>query len=238
MKYQAALPAVLILLSAVLLFSAENASSFVAHPRVLARPSFAVDSLQRRTAGVRTAAIPGMRRIRRFFNRSSDQTTVPGEEQETATVEEQKYDVGSSSSAISSEGGVLDNQPVTVGQAELSLPEEVQSESQKLMQKVKDAGTAGIISYALWELGFWAVSIPVVIFGYLEVAGHWPDLSNKEDMAKLGAEAFAFVNFARFAVPLRIGLALSTTPWIQENIVDRFFEQEKDDGDSRISEKA
>jgi len=133
---------------------------------------------------------------------------------------------------------VLDNQPVTVGQAELSLPEEVQSESQKLMQKVKDAGTAGIISYALWELGFWAVSIPVVIFGYLEVAGHWPDLSNKEDMAKLGAEAFAFVNFARFAVPLRIGLALSTTPWIQENIVDRFFEQEKDDGDSRISEKA
>ena len=41
-------------------------------------------------------------------------------------------------------------------------------------------------------------------------------------MKKLGAEAFAFVNFARFAVPLRIGLALSTTPWIQKNILDRF----------------
>ena len=41
-------------------------------------------------------------------------------------------------------------------------------------------------------------------------------------MSKLGAEAFAFVNFARFAVPLRIGLALSTTPWIKENVVDRF----------------
>ena len=41
-------------------------------------------------------------------------------------------------------------------------------------------------------------------------------------MAKLGAEAFAFVNVARFAVPLRIGLALSTVPWVQANIVDRF----------------
>ena len=64
--------------------------------------------------------------------------------------------------------------------------------------------------------------MPVCIFGYREVTGHWPDLSNKEDLEKLGAEAFAFVNFARFAVPLRIGLALSTTPWIQKNIIDRF----------------
>jgi len=48
-------------------------------------------------------------------------------------------------------------------------------------------------------------------------------------MQKLGAEAFAFVNFARFAVPLRIGLALSTTPWIQKNILDRF---QKGDGAS------
>jgi hypothetical protein len=31
------------------------------------------------------------------------------------------------------------------------------------------------------------------------------------------------VNFARFAVPLRIGLALSTTPWIEENIVERYM---------------
>lgn len=102
------------------------------------------------------------------------------------------------------------------------------SESQKLLKKVKEAGTAGIISYALWELGFWAVSVPVVIFGYYEVVGHMPDFSNKDDMAKLGGEAFAFVNFARFAVPLRIGLALSTTPWIQKNIVDRFMKKDED----------
>ena len=100
--------------------------------------------------------------------------------------------------------------------------EEEMSETQKLMKQVKESGTAGIVSYALWELGFWFFSVPVCIFGYREVTGHWPDLSNKEDLEKLGAEAFAFVNFARFAVPLRIGLALSTTPWIQKNIIDRF----------------
>ena len=30
------------------------------------------------------------------------------------------------------------------------------------------------------------------------------------------------MNVARFAVPLRIGLALSTTGWVQENVLDRF----------------
>ena len=110
------------------------------------------------------------------------------------------------------------------------------SETQKLMAKVKDAGTAGIISYALWELGFWFISIPVVLFGYYEVTGHWPDLTNSDDMGKLAAEAFAFVNFARFAVPLRIGLALSTTPWIEENIVEKFFKKhENEDKNEELS---
>ena len=53
-----------------------------------------------------------------------------------------------------------------------------------------------------------------------QVTGHWPDYSNQEDLAKLGAEAFAFVNVARFAIPLRIGLALSTTPWVRDNVVE------------------
>jgi hypothetical protein len=90
-----------------------------------------------------------------------------------------------------------------------------------MMQKVKDAGVAGAISYAAWELGFWGLSAPVALFAYYEFTGHWPDFSNPEDMQKLGAEAFAFVNVARFAVPLRIGLALSTTPWVQENVVEK-----------------
>lgn len=101
------------------------------------------------------------------------------------------------------------------------------SEAQQLMKKVKEAGTAGVISYALWELGFWALSVPVCAFGYYQYTGHWPDLSDPEDQKKLGAEAFAFVNVARFAVPLRIGLALSTTPWIDKTIVQRFANKNK-----------
>lgn len=104
--------------------------------------------------------------------------------------------------------------------------EEEMSESKALMQKVKDAGVAGIISYVFWEWAFWGVSVPVALFGFQSVTGYWPDFSNSDDMAKLGAEAFAFVNVARFAVPLRIGLALGTTPWVQANIVDKF--QKKD----------
>jgi len=107
--------------------------------------------------------------------------------------------------------------------------EEELSETQKLLKQVKEAGTAGVISYALWELAFWALSVPVCIFGYYELVGHMPDLSNKEDLSKLGGEAFAFVNFARFAVPLRIGLALSTTSWIQENVVEKFMKKEDDE---------
>jgi hypothetical protein len=112
---------------------------------------------------------------------------------------------------------------------------EEMSETQKLMKQVKDAGVAGVISYALWELGFWMLSVPVVIFGYDAAVGHFPDLSNKDDLAKLGAEAFAFVNFARFAVPLRIGLALSTTSWIQNNVVDKYLKKNEEQCDQPAS---
>ena len=41
--------------------------------------------------------------------------------------------------------------------------EEELSETKKLLKQVKEAGTAGIVSYALWELAFWAFSVPVRI---------------------------------------------------------------------------
>ena len=96
------------------------------------------------------------------------------------------------------------------------------SEAKQLLQRIKDAGVAGAVSYAAWELAFWAASVPVCLVAYYQLTGHWPDFSDQDDMTKLGAEAFAFVNVARFAVPLRIGLALSTVPWVQANIIDRF----------------
>ena len=114
-----------------------------------------------------------------------------------------------------------DNSADGVAAEAQSAPEEL-SESKQLLKKIKDSGPAGFVSYAAWEMAFWAVSVPVCVGGYYELTGHWPDFLNKEDMAKLGGEAFAFVNFARFAVPLRIGLALGTTPWVQANIIVRF----------------
>lgn len=94
--------------------------------------------------------------------------------------------------------------------------------TKELLQKVKDAGTAGAISYALWEAAFWGVSIPVCLVSYRQVTGTWPDFTSGEDVRKVGLEAFAFVNFARLAVPIRIGLALSTVPWVEENVLTRF----------------
>ena len=60
-----------------------------------------------------------------------------------------------------------------------------------------------------------------------DLGKHLPDWSNQQEMGKLGAEAFAYVNVARFAAPLRIGLALGLTPWIQKSILDPF--QKKDE---------
>jgi len=119
----------------------------------------------------------------------------------------------------------------TVEQMVDSIDKKEKEDEKTMLQKVKDAGVAGAISYAAWELAFWGISVPVCIFTYVELTGHLPDFSNQDDLAKLGAEAFAFVNLARFAVPLRIGLALSTTPWVQANVVDRFMN--KQDGDAQ-----
>lgn len=89
------------------------------------------------------------------------------------------------------------------------------SEAQKLMKQVKDAGTAGIISYALWELGFWLLSVPVVLFGYVQFTGHLPDFSNSDDVSKLGAGKFIVVDGQR--KPNRDTHALLRNVSIQKN---------------------
>jgi hypothetical protein len=102
------------------------------------------------------------------------------------------------------------------------------------MKPIKEAGVAGALSLFLWEAAFWILSVPVCSVLYYQATGSWPDWSNKEDIAKVTAEAFAFANIARFALPLRVGLAISTTPWVQENIVDRFglLKDQKEDQDT------
>jgi hypothetical protein len=65
--------------------------------------------------------------------------------------------------------------------------------------------------------------VPIVSIGYKQTTGHFPDFTDKSDLAILGAEVVAFANVARFALPLRIGLAITTIPWVQNNVVDRFW---------------
>lgn len=102
-------------------------------------------------------------------------------------------------------------------------------EKENPIQQIKKFGVAGVVSYALWEGGFWTIGGVGGLYAYYLATGHWPDLSNPEDSAKVGGEAFAFVNLARFAVPLRIGLAVGTAPWVDENIIQRFGLGDKTD---------
>ena len=46
-----------------------------------------------------------------------------------------------------------------------------EKEEENLLEKIKESGLAGTISYAAWELAFWAVSVPVCVLGYKEVTG-------------------------------------------------------------------
>ena len=91
-----------------------------------------------------------------------------------------------------------------------------------VMQQIKDSGIAGIISFGIVQLFFWTLSFPLCVLGFYKVSGHFPDFNNNDDMAKLGAEAFTYVNIARLAAPFRIGASLSLAPWVQQNIIDRF----------------
>merc|ERR1719247_3166537 len=78
--------------------------------------------------------------------------------------------------------------PATVLRSQLPMmaAEDEEKKEGGTMEQVKEAGVAGIISYIFWEWAFWGVSVPVCIFGYREVTGHWPDFSDQEDLAKLG----------------------------------------------------
>ena len=58
--------------------------------------------------------------------------------------------------------------PFAVSRAEGREVEAAGGEKEpNLMQKVKDAGVAGLVSYMFWELAFWGVSVPVCILGTL-----------------------------------------------------------------------
>lgn len=90
----------------------------------------------------------------------------------------------------------------------------------ELLQTVKEAGVAGVISYGLVQVAF--PGVPPSHSAYYQVTSDWPDLSVAEDQSKLAAEAFAFLNFARLLLPLRVAVALAMSEGVQKNLVDTF----------------
>ena len=102
----------------------------------------------------------------------------------------QQKKVGIAKSAASANGTVIkDKQEATTSETTSSsvfnFPE--LPDRKQLMKQIKEAGTAGIVSFALVQLGFWSVSLVIVLFGYVRLEGHLPDLSDKEELSKLGA---------------------------------------------------
>ena len=93
---------------------------------------------------------------------------------------------------------------------------------ENMLQQIKNYGIAGTISYAFWEWCFWLIGGAGAYGAYIIATGHPPDFNNQDDMAQVGGEAFAFINIARFAVPARIALAISTAPWVEKNVVEKF----------------
>lgn len=96
------------------------------------------------------------------------------------------------------------------------------NKAQQVLQRIKDAGVAGVVSYGMVQLAFFGASIPACVFGYYQVAGHWPDLTSAEDQAELVAGAAAFLSLSRLLIPVRIAIALALAQGVQTNIIDRF----------------
>jgi ribose 5-phosphate isomerase A len=82
------------------------------------------------------------------------------------------------------------------------------------MAGLKRFGVAGTLSYVATEVAFWAIALPGAAFAYHASTGEW--LSWETDRAQLAALAATFVTGVRFAVPLRMGVALACVPLVQK----------------------
>ena len=81
---------------------------------------------------------------------------------------------------------------------------------------IKSYGVAGVLSYVLTEVVFWALALPTAIFSYHETTGTW--LSIETDRVQLIGIALGFVTAVRFFVPLRMGAAFALIPFVQKII--------------------
>ncbi|KAK3248390.1 hypothetical protein CYMTET_15179 [Cymbomonas tetramitiformis] len=97
------------------------------------------------------------------------------------------------------------------------------------MERVKEFGVAGTLSYVITELIFWAVAFPLAVAWYRVAEGSWLDLSETGDKAKLLGAGAVFINGVRALVPLRLAAALALAPTVQRALGAAGVEQEGDD---------
>ncbi len=86
--------------------------------------------------------------------------------------------------------------------------------------QVKEFGTAGVASYVLVELAFWAIALPAAIAWYRVAEGTWLDFDNPADKAKLLGAGAVFINGVRFFVPFRLAAALALAPVVRRTFFD------------------
>ncbi len=91
--------------------------------------------------------------------------------------------------------------------------------------QVKEFGTAGIASYVLVELAFWAIALPAAIAWYRVAEGTWLDFDNPADKAKLLGAGAVFINGVRFFVPFRLAAALALAPVVRRTFFDEAAEE-------------
>jgi hypothetical protein len=91
--------------------------------------------------------------------------------------------------------------------------------------QVKEFGTAGVASYVLVELAFWAIALPAAIAWYRVAEGTWLDFDDPADKAKLLGAGAVFINGVRFFVPFRLAAALALAPVVRRTFFDEAAEE-------------
>ena len=146
-------------------------------------------------------------------------------------------------STVANEGGILDSlefgpvNPLSVvgSYTDSSNNNDNNGGGSISMEKVKAAGVSGIISYVGTEVVFWAFSLPLVISAYHSSTGEWLSISNTLDRGRIFALSATFVTAIRLAVPLRLGVAVALTPWVEDNVTKRYLLSSDDDDNQKFT---
>ena len=89
--------------------------------------------------------------------------------------------------------------------------------------QIKKYGVAGIVSWTLWKLSFNLVSLLITGFTYFKTTGNLPNIMSLKDLAAVSSGSLAFNIATSFlVVPLRMGLAIKTAKWVDQNILSKF----------------